>query len=206
MTRHGRQDAFMPDGLVSEFRECEPAELRSRRRGRWRYIVIALSVVLAGFGVATARLFIWPAQGMPSRVDAIVMLGGAGNRLQTTLELARAHRARTVVISRSSRYWGHGSICAPKIDGVRFICFDPDPETTRGEAEFAGRLAKRYRWHSIALVATTPQDTRARIRLGRCFSGKIYVVNAPLPTSQWPGAIAYEWAATFKALFLQRNC
>jgi hypothetical protein len=39
------------------------------------------------------------------------------------------------------------------------------------------RLAKRYRWHSIVLVATPPQDTRARLRLGRCFGGKIYVVG-----------------------------
>jgi len=143
---------------------------------------------------------------MPLRVDAIVMMNGSGDRLDTVLGLAWAHRAPVVVISRGSKYWGHGSVCAPKIPRVKVICFDPDPETTRGEAEFAGRLAQRYRWHSIALVTTTPQDTRARLRLGRCFSGKIYVVNAPLPLSQWPEAIAYEWGATLKALFLQRSC
>lgn len=143
---------------------------------------------------------------MPSRVDAIVMLDGQGNRLTAALELAWAHRAPMIVIARGSKYWGHGGFCAPKIPRVKVICFDPDPSTTRGEAEFAGRLAKRYRWHSIVLVATTPQDTRARLRVGRCFGGKIYVVNAPLPASEWPGAIAYEWAATFKALFLQRSC
>ena len=165
-----------------------------------------LFILLAGFGFATARIFVWPQQGMPARVDAIVMLNGPGDRLHTTLGLAWAHRAPVVVISRGSRYWGHGSVCAPKIPRVRFICFDPDPSTTQGEAEFAGRLAKRYGWHSIALVATTPQDTRARLRLGRCFAGKVYVVNAPLPISAWPGAIAYEWAAMFKAEFLQRSC
>ena len=196
----------MPDRLASEVREHDPAELRSHRPRRRRYIVAALLVILAGFGVATARLFVWPQQGMPPRVDAIVMLDGQGNRLTTALELARAHRAPMIVISRGSKYWGHGSFCAPKMPGVKVICFDPDPSTTRGEAEFAGRLAKRYRWHSIVLVATTPQDTRARLRVGRCFGGKIYVVNAPLPASEWPGAIAYEWAATFKALFLQRSC
>jgi len=30
---------------------------------------------------ATALLFIWPDQGMPSRVDAIVMLDGPGRAL-----------------------------------------------------------------------------------------------------------------------------
>ena len=163
--------------------------------------------MLAGLGVATARLFIWPQQGMPARVDAIVMLDGAGNRLDTALKLARGHRAPMLVISRGTPYSSHGdSGCASKIPGVRVICFNPDPATTRGEAEFAGRLAKRYRWHSIILVTTTPQDTRARLRVERCFGGNIYVITAPLPASEWPGAIAYEWGATIKALFFQRSC
>ena len=162
--------------------------------------------MLAGLGAVTARLFIWPQQGMPSRVDAIVMLNGPGDRLDTALNLAWAHRAPVIVIARGSRYWGQGSRCAPHIARVKVICFDPRPATTRGEAEFAGLLARRYRWHSIALVATTPQDTRARLRLGRCFSGKIYVVTTALPLSAWPGQIAYEWAATIKALLFQRGC
>jgi len=187
-------------------RRARPAGPGSRQRGRWRYVVIALSVMLAGLGAATARLFVWPEQGMPSRVDAIVMLNGPGDRLHTALTLAWAHRAPMIAISRGSAYWGHGTVCAPKIPRVTVICFDPSPETTRAEAEFAGRLAKRYGWHSIVLVTTTPQDTRARLRVGRCFSGKIYVTNALLPSYEWPYAIAYEWGATIKALLLQRGC
>jgi len=178
---------------------------RGRGRGR-RRAVIALLVMLAGFGAVTARLFVWPPQGMPSRVDAIVMLNGPGGRLDTALKLARAHRAPMLVISRGSPYWGHGSVCAPAIPGVKVICFDPDPETTRGEAEFAGHLAKRYRWHSVVLVTTTPQATRARLRVGRCLSGKIYVISAPLRLSSWPAEVAYEWGATIKAVVLQRSC
>ena len=191
---------------MSGIDEYEPDELRKPRRRRWPYVVIAAIVLLAGFGAATARLFVWPSHGMPARVDAIVMMNGPGDRLTTALDLAWAHRAPVVVIARGSKYWGRGSRCAPKINGVKFICFDPSPSTTRGEAEFAGRLAKRYGWHSIALVAITPQDTRARLRLSRCFGGKIYVVNAPLPASQWPGTIAYEWGAMVKALVFQRSC
>ena len=156
--------------------------------------------------VTTACLFVWPQQGMPSRVDAIVMLNGSGDRPDTALSLAWAHRAPSVVISRGSPYWGRGSVCAPKIPRVKVTCFDPNPATTRGEAEFAGLLAKRYRWHSIVLVATTPQDTRARLQVGRCFTGKIYVINAPLPPSEWPYSITYEWGATLRALLLHRNC
>jgi uncharacterized SAM-binding protein YcdF (DUF218 family) len=111
-----------------------------------------------------------------------------------------------VVISRGSPYWANGSGCAPHIPGVRVICFSPHPATTRGEAEFTGRLARRYHWRSVVLVTTTPQDTRARLRVGRCFPGSIYVITAPLPAYEWPYALAYEWAATLKALLLQRAC
>jgi hypothetical protein len=176
-----------------------------RPRRRWFLIGVA-ALLLAGFAAATARLFVWPERGMPARVDAIVMLNGPGNRLPTALGLAWAHRAPVVVISRGSPYWARGSGCAPQIPGVRVICFGPDPATTRGEAEFTGRLARRYHWHSIVLVTTTPQDTRARLRVQRCFPGSIYVMTAHLPAHDWPYALVYEWGATLKALLLQRSC
>ena len=88
----------------------------------------------------------------------------------------------------------------------KVICFQPDPGTTQGEAEFVGRLAKQYGWRSVALVTTPDQDARAGIRVGRCFAGHIYVVTTPLPASKWPYEIAYQWAALFKAVVLQRSC
>jgi hypothetical protein len=166
--------------------------------------VLALVVIAAG--AATARLFIWPARGMPARVSAIVMLNGPGDRLRTALDLAWHHRAPYVVISRGSLYWGHGSVCAPRIPRVTFICFDPDPANTMGEAEFVGRLARKYRWQSVALVTITPQDSRARLRVARCFAGPVYAMTAPVPLSSWPYQIAYEWGALVKALVFQRSC
>ncbi|HYV77618.1 MAG TPA: hypothetical protein VE979_05785 [Streptosporangiaceae bacterium] len=176
---------------------------RPRRR---RFLIAAAALLVAVFCAATARLFVWPERGMPTRVDAIVMLNGPGNRLPTALGLARAHRAPVAVISRGSPQWVTGGNCAPQIPGVRVICFSPDPATTQGEAEFAGRLARRYHWHSLVLVTTTPQDTRARLRMERCFPGSIYVMTAPLRAYDWPYALAYEWGATIKALVLQRSC
>ena len=176
------------------------------RPRRWRFLMAATALLVAVFGAATARLFVWPERGMPGHVDAIVMLNGPGDRLPTALSLAWAHRAPVVVISRGSPYWAKGTGCAPQIPGVRVICFGPDPATTRGEAEFTGRLARQYHWHSIVLVTTTPQDTRARLRVQRCFPGSIYVMTAPLPAYEWPYALAYEWGATIKALLLQRTC
>ena len=167
--------------------------------------VLALGVIAVG--AATARLFIWPERGMPAQVSAIVMLNGPGeDRLGTALDLARQHRAPFVVISRGSPYWGHGSVCAPPIPRVTVICFDPNPATTQGEAEFVGQLARKYHWQSVALVTITPQDSRGRLRVGRCFAGPVYVMTAPMPLSAWPFQIAYEWGALVKALIFQRSC
>jgi hypothetical protein len=188
-------------------RAARREERRSRRRGYLWRIFLALVIVVAGLAAATAHWFVWPPQQtMPAHVDAIVMLDGPGDRLDTALDLARAHRAPVIVIPAGSPHQGHGSACAPKIPGVTVICFDPNPSTTRGEEEFASHLATRYHWQSIVLVAVTPQNTPARIWAGRCFSGKTYMVNAPLPTSEWPYQIAYQWGSTIKAFFSPRSC
>lgn len=156
------------------------------------------------FAVVTGRLFVWPAQGMPSRVSAIVMLAGPGDRLNTALRLARQHRAAVLVVSQGQH--GYGGPCPAATPGVKLICFDPDPGNTRGEAEFAGRLAKKYHWTSVVLVTSRAQDTRARIVVSRCFPGRLFVVTAPLNLGDWPYQVAYEWGALFKAVALYRNC
>ena len=188
-------------------RTARRAEQPSRRRGFvWR-LVFGLAIVIGVLGVATAHWFVWPSQqAAPAHVDAIIMLNGPGDRLDTAVNLARAHRAPMIVISRGSPYSGRGSACAPKIPGVTAICFDPSPNTTRGEEEFASRLDKRYHWQSIILVAVKPQDTPARVWAGRCFSAKTYVVNASLPMSQWPDQIASQWGSTIKAFFQPGSC
>lgn len=167
---------------------------------------IAVCVVLLTFGAATARLLVWPAQGMPSRVDAVVMLAGPGNRLPVALGLARAHRARMLVVSRGNQGYGGPCPAATAVPSEKIICFDPVPANTRGESEFAARLAKRHGWRSIALVTTPNQDTRARVMIHRCYAGSVYVVTARLSMSQWPFQVAYGWGSLFKALFLQRAC
>ncbi len=170
----------------------------------WRKILIALAAIFFVASTATARLFIWPQQGMPSRVDAIVMLDSPGHPLNIAVRLAEQHRAPFLVVSQGAPV--SRDPCPRPVPGVTLICFNPTPPTTRGEAEFVGRLAKKYHWRSIAVVAITPQDTRARLRMEWCFSGQVYVVTAPIRPSTWPFQIAYEWAALVKALVVQRGC
>ena len=170
----------------------------------WRWAFAAVAAVIVVLSVLTARLFVWPAQGMPARVSAIVMLAGPGDRLPVALQLAREHRAPVLVVSRGWK--GYGGPCPAPVPGVKLICFDPDPPDTRGEAEAVGRLAKQYRWSSVVLVAIRTQDTRARIVVERCFGGSTYVVTAPLPAGSWPYQIAYGWGALVKALVVNRSC
>jgi uncharacterized SAM-binding protein YcdF (DUF218 family) len=171
---------------------------------RLRRCVLTAAILVALFCALTARLFIFPASGMPSRVNAIVMLAGPGDRLPEAVRLAREHKANVLVVSRG--YEGYSGPCPAPVPGVKLICFDPNPATTRGESEFVGRLARRYGWRTIALVTSTPQDSRARFRMGQCFSGKTFVVTVGLPFSSWPGEIAYEWGATIKSLVWQWSC
>jgi uncharacterized SAM-binding protein YcdF (DUF218 family) len=187
---------------------ARPASSRRPRHRKLTVIIVSLVAVLVAFCGLTARLFVFPASGMPNRVDAIVMMNGSDqySRMTTAFKLAYEGRAPVLVVSRGSAFFGQGSYCAPPIPHVKVICFDPSPPTTQGEAEYAGRLAKQYHWHSIALVTITPQDSRARLRLERCFSGHVYVMTAPIPLWMWPFEVAYEWGATIKALTVNRSC
>jgi hypothetical protein len=180
------------------------AGVPSRRGGRGRKALITLAAVFILVCAATAQLFVWPDQGMPARVSAIVMLDSPGHPLEVALRLAAQHRAPFLVVSQGRPV--ARDPCPRPLPGVTLICFNPKPATTQGEAEFVGRLAKKYHWHSVAVVTITPQATRARLRVERCFPGQVYVVTAPIRLSMWPYQIAYEWGALIKALLIQRHC
>lgn len=180
------------------------ARLPSRRGKRWSKALIVLAVVFIALSAATMRLFIWPDEGMPTHVNAIVMLDRPGNELGVALRLARQHRASFLVVSLGTP--DSGPRCPRPMPRVKVICFNPAPPTTQGEAEYVGRLARRYHWHSIAVVTVTPQDTRARLRVERCFTGPVYVVTTPIGLASWPYEIAYEWGALVKAVVFQRGC
>jgi uncharacterized SAM-binding protein YcdF (DUF218 family) len=197
----------MSAGQIPDRSEVAQASRRAVRRRRWRTAGAALVIVLAGLFAATGPLFIWPpGQGMPARVDAIVVLGGQGNRLGKGLELAHQRRAPVLVISRGLPRPVPDSVCRPRSQDVKVICFSPRPRTTQGEAEFVSRLARQYHWRSVVLVVTPDQVIRARIRFERCYAGHVYVVTTPLPVLEWPYQIAYQWAAMFKEEVLQRSC
>jgi uncharacterized SAM-binding protein YcdF (DUF218 family) len=187
-----------------------PSPWRMSRAGRKlrvqsrRRVLIALAMLFALFCGATARLFIWPTTGMPTRIDAIIVPGGPGNRIAAAIALAERGRARYLVFSEGEPL--PRRLCGAHVSAAIVLCFMPNPDTTQGEAEATARLAREYGFRSIVLVTTPDQTWRAELRFGRCFSGEIYAVTTPLPKHLWPLMIAYQWAATLKAEIANRSC
>ena len=175
------------------------------RHGRRTALWLVAALLVALFFSLTARLFIWSAYNAAHDVhaDAVVVLGGPGPRWQVALELAREHAAPVMLVSVASVQWD----CPPNdLPGVQIECFRPGPDDTRGEARFAASTARANGWHSLIVVASVPQATRARVRFKRCFSGTLYVVPAKPDLGTWAYEVVYEWGALAKALVWQRGC
>lgn len=166
-----------------------------------RYGVLGVLVL---FVLTALRLVLLPKIDQPRPVDAIFMLEGAGDRRAKAFELARSGIAPVLVVSIPGRFR-----CPDKAEvgaDVEIICFRPEPSTTQGEAREAGRLAELHGWHSMLFVTDRSQDTRARLRIGRCYDGEVLVAVTETPWRQWPYLIAYQSAATVKASVWQRGC
>jgi uncharacterized SAM-binding protein YcdF (DUF218 family) len=159
------------------------------------------------FAATTARVFVWPSlPPLPGHVDAIIELAGPGDRDAATIALAKQHLAPLVIQSTLARDVTAAENCLPPIADVTIECFNPVPETTRGEARWIGQQAAALHWRSVIIVTTPDHAWRARLRVERCFPGEVYVATSPLPTWDWLRQIPYQWAATVKAELFQRDC
>ena len=171
---------------------------------RARLILAATYVLFAGFCVLSGFLFVFPATGMPARVDAIVVLGGTGDRLDLGVRLAHEDKAPYLVLSEGLP--GFRRICAVATSPWRRSSASRRPRTTQGEAEGAAKMAKKNGWTSMVVVTTRDQVWRAHRRFQRCYSGQVYGVAVPIPWYAPPDAIVYQWAGTAKAETYQRGC
>ena len=175
----------------------------ARRRARPIWVTAAVVVTL--FVALSAKLFVWPASNpvQGARADAVLVLNGAGPRLPLAMRLAEERAAPVMLVSVASVQFNCPHFGVP---GVRVECFRPNPFTTQGEARYAGRQARLHSWHSLIVVSSVPQSTRARLRVQRCFRGRTQVVVATPSTLRWAYDIVYEWGALAKALVWQRSC
>jgi uncharacterized SAM-binding protein YcdF (DUF218 family) len=184
--------------------------MRFLKSTRVRIVLGVIAVLLAAFCVMTALLFVFPDLNAPERSDAIVVLGGHGvPAFDKGVELAKDGYAPNLVLSLQD--W---QSCAPyrellalPLSKVRVLCFKANPQTTQGEARSIEADAKRLGWKRIIVVMPTTQASRARLRIGRCYSGQLLeVAYSPGSIGDWLAEFAYEWGAMVKAVVLQPSC
>ena len=175
-------------------------------RRRWRKITVVLLVLVVLFCGVTVRLFVWPTTDVPARADAIVVLGGPGDRLGLGLQLAQQGHAPYLLVSEGLPFDLPTNLSRQDHGSFTVICWNPDPGNTKGEAEFISREARQHHWTSVALITTPDQAWRAALYVRRCYSGKIYSMTTPLSWSQWPYQIVYQWGAVVKAETIERGC
>jgi uncharacterized SAM-binding protein YcdF (DUF218 family) len=174
----------------------------STKRGRVLAVVV---VVLVLFFTATLRLFVWSPTDQPTRVDAVVALGGdpGQRRAHEAIALVKSGFAPVAVISLG----GTRPVSCPRPGrSVRVICFRANPLDTRGEAQYVAALARRRHWSQLIVVSERSQATRARVLFKRCTSAHVHMVPVSDPWSHLPYDVVYEWGALAKAMVLQRSC
>lgn len=174
--------------------------------GRSRRAWIVATVLCVAWSAVTARLFVWPdLPPLPPTVDAVVKLGGPGDRDQLAVTLVQQGRAPYLAQSTYRLEPSHAE-CPRGLPNVTVLCCVADPTTTRGEARAIAAMARQYGWRSIILVTTADQAWRAKVRVSRCFDGEIYVATVDLRWHEWPYEIAYQWGATARAFTYERSC
>lgn len=177
----------------------------ARARRARALLLGSVGLVFATVVAMSCALYVWPAADRPTRVDAVLSLDGANEvaRMRTAVNLVTEGYAPVLLFSRGA----YGSEPCPRLARVKVVCFIPRPARTVGEIAFAAHYAAVRGWRSLMVVPGHTQATRARLLLARCFKGRAVVVpGPPPPVVELPYAVAYEWAATLKALLVDRGC
>lgn len=177
------------------------------RRAFW--ILVALLTAVAATAAAGWPVYVRPQIDPLRRADAIVVLGGTPyERYDVGVELANRGYAPQLIISNSI---GSGDRTMDKYCKGHFdfavSCFEPDPWTTRGEAEEIGRRATQQGWHHIIVVTFTPHVSRARYIVEKCFAGELTMVASPSPSGLlfWTGMYLRQ-SAGYLHTFTEWGC
>ncbi len=183
------------------------------RRSQLTIAGVVVAVGLATVGTATWRFTSAPSAasiGDVASSDAIVVfVGGKGERLEVVQRLLDAGVAPNVVIPNGL---SPGSAEANRLclDEARAEVFCPElPDgDTRSEARLIGRIATENGWRRLVLVTSDYHVERARLRLGRCFDGKVEAVAADsdLGGGERMGKLIHELFGHVEARVVQRGC
>jgi uncharacterized SAM-binding protein YcdF (DUF218 family) len=169
--------------------------MRFLKSTRGRIVAAVVSVLVVVFCVMTALLFVYPDLNPPQRSDAIVVLGGHGvPAFDKGVALAKQGYAPRLVLSLQN-----GKSCRPyhaylaaHVPKVQVNCFKSNPQTTQGEARAIEAFAKQLHWSRIIVVVPTTQASRARLRIGRCWSGQV-LEAAYAPQGIWQRLMQFAY-------------
>lgn len=170
----------------------------------WGWVIVVLCIVLAGLSTAFVR-YLLPTDDEPRDPDAVVVLGGGGpDRAALGIELAERHDARLVLASTAAIFGERqGRSC--QLDA---ICFEPDPATTRGEAQMVARMADEQGWDHVTVATSAFHTSRSRLLFRQCLGDRVTVVGS-LPegrASTTPRLLLREGAGVIAAATFQRAC
>jgi hypothetical protein len=185
-----------------ETRQVHPGGTGSGHRHR-RWTIVSVALLFVAFLTASAVLFVFPATDRPHHVGAILSLNGTDESAREGRAIALAEEGYAPVLLFSQ---GDAPTPCPTVPRVKVVCFIAVPGRTVGEVRFAAGYARLHHLHSIMVVPSRAQATRARLLLKRCFSGQVAVVPASFQLTRFPFEVIYEWAALGKALFVDRSC
>lgn len=184
-----------------------PARRRIRRAG-FGAIAAGLGYVLVG-----AACFVLPHDDpLPERSDVAIVLGPLTDEcLATALGLLDRGEVGALQLSVWPA-WGPDGSPTQRAIGLcdrspRIHCAVPSPPTTEGEARMLAAGANRHGWRSAVVITQNAHLLRARLILGRCFSGSIAMrASGEGPSGGWPYQFVYQTAATVKALLVRPGC
>jgi uncharacterized SAM-binding protein YcdF (DUF218 family) len=165
-------------------------------------------VTLAQGVVLTARLFWWPATSSLTSADAVVVLAGDyGDRLERGLALMQAGVAPTLVLDGLPDGRAAAALCESR-QRFEVVCLRPLPDSTRTEAQAAGRLAATRGWERVLVVTTRSHVTRAGVMFRRCTPAEVDVTGTDPPYGLRVklGTIVHELLGYANAVLRERHC
>ena len=127
--------------------------------------------------------------------DAVVVLGGHGDRVRVGAGLVESGAAPVLALSS-------GCPSGPATrTAVRFV---PVPFNTRGEARAVAGLVRQHGWRSIIVVTSSYHVPRARLLFARAVPAEVTFVGSPYPLLLVPLVLLKEAGKLAYAVTLGR--
>jgi hypothetical protein len=168
-----------------------------------RLWLLVLVVLPAAFLAVSARLYAWPDEDAPRRVDVVLVLAGDfEDRLPVGRELVERGVARELALSEEPDPDYPRRLCRRP----RVSCFQADPYSTIGEAATFRSVAARHGWRSVLVVTSVYHVTRARMLFRRCLDGPVYATGADEGALGLAHGAFWEWPKLVYSLTVRRGC